>query len=61
MVNFTRVPDFQSMPAHSMMPGLGQILGENFAWRVWSGNEPAVIVEEAQLVWQAFLDRVNDM
>jgi len=61
MVSFTRNPELQSMPAHDMMPGLGQTLGENFAWRVWSGNEPAVIIEEAQLVWQAFLDRVNDM
>ncbi|MCL2386387.1 MAG: extracellular solute-binding protein [Defluviitaleaceae bacterium] len=61
MMYFTRNPSLQSMPAHSMMPGLGEILGENFAWRVWSGNEPAVIVEEAQLVWNAFLDRVNAM
>jgi hypothetical protein len=61
MVNFTRNPAMQSMPAQDMMPGLGQILGENFAWRVWSGNEPAVIVDEAQLVWQDFLNRINDM
>jgi hypothetical protein len=61
MVNYTNVPALQSMPAHAMMPGLGNTLGELFAWRVWSGNEPAVIVEEAQLVWQAFLDRVNEM
>jgi hypothetical protein len=61
MVNFTRVPEMQSMPAQNFMPGLGNTIGENFAWRVWSGNEPAVIVEEAQLVWNAFLDRVNAM
>jgi ABC-type glycerol-3-phosphate transport system substrate-binding protein len=61
MANFTRNPAYQSMPAHVMMPGLGNMIGENFAWRIWAGNEPAVIVEEAQLVWQAFLDRINNM
>jgi hypothetical protein len=61
MVNFTRNPAHISMPAQAMMPGLGNVLGDNFSWRVWAGNEAAVIVEEAQLVWQAFLDRVNNM
>jgi hypothetical protein len=61
MVNFTRNPEFQGLPAHLMMPGLGHTLSENFAWRVWVGNDPSVIIEEAQQYWDAFLDRVNNL
>ena len=58
---FTRPPQYQLMPTHQMMPGLGHTIGNTFAWRVWSGNEPSVIVEEAQLVWGDFIQRVNAM
>jgi len=61
MMYFTRNSDLQIMPAHLFMPGLGQRLGENFAWRLWVGNDPAVIIEEAQLVWGAFIDDLNNM
>jgi len=61
MVNFTRNPDLQVMPAHVMLPGLGETLDDLFAWNVWTGNEASVIIEEAQLVWDAFLADVNDM
>ncbi|MCL1843437.1 MAG: extracellular solute-binding protein [Defluviitaleaceae bacterium] len=63
MVYFTRNADLQLMASHFFMPGLGDTLSENFAWRVWSpmNHDASVIIEEAQLVWNAFLDRVNDM
>jgi len=61
MVNFTRNPDLHVMPAHAMMPALGHMLGENFAWRVWRGNDPSVIIDEAQQVWDTFIDRVNNL
>ena len=56
---FTRPPEFQLLPAHQMMPGLGHTLGEVFQWRIWGGEEAAVIVEEGQLVWGDFINRVN--
>ncbi|MCL2224575.1 MAG: extracellular solute-binding protein [Defluviitaleaceae bacterium] len=61
MANFTRNPDLQVMPAHEMLPGLGHTLNDLFAWNVWTGNEASVIIEEAQLVWDAFLNDINDM
>jgi ABC-type glycerol-3-phosphate transport system substrate-binding protein len=63
MLYFTRNSELQSMPVHALMPGLGNILGTNFEWRVWSpmNPEPAVIIEEGQQPWEAFIERVNDM
>ena len=63
MLYFTRNADNHVMPAHFLMPGLGNVLNNNFNWRVWSpeGNEASVIVEEGQQPWNAFLDRVNEM
>lgn len=61
MLNFTSNPSLQIMPAHHMMPGLGQTISELFPWRVWAGNNASVIIEEAQLVWDAFLNDLNDM
>ncbi|MCL2357171.1 MAG: hypothetical protein FWC70_08445 [Defluviitaleaceae bacterium] len=61
MANFTNNPDLQIMPAHLMMPGLGHTVSELFAWRIWSGDDPAVIIEEAQPVWNAFIERVNNL
>jgi len=59
MVNFTRNPNLQVMPAHNMMSGLGDTLDKLFAFRVWVGNEASVIIEEGQLVWDAFLSDLN--
>ncbi|MDR0273478.1 MAG: extracellular solute-binding protein [Clostridiales bacterium] len=61
MVHFTRNPNLQSTPAHSMMPGLGNTLDVLFAHRVWVGNDASVIIEEAQQVWDSFLERVNNL
>jgi hypothetical protein len=61
MVNFTRNPAMQIFPAHVMMPGLGHTLNELFAWRVWLGTEPSVIIDEAQPVWNAYLERMNNL
>ncbi|MCL1842367.1 MAG: extracellular solute-binding protein [Defluviitaleaceae bacterium] len=63
MVNFTRNADLQVMAAHFFMPGLGDTLNDNFAFRIWSpmNHDASVIIEEAQLVWEAFLDRVNNL
>ncbi|MCL2355891.1 MAG: extracellular solute-binding protein [Defluviitaleaceae bacterium] len=61
MVNFTRNPDLHVMPAHMMMPALGHTVAELFAWRVWRGNDPSVIIDEAQQVWDGFIDRVNNL
>ncbi|MCL1885095.1 MAG: extracellular solute-binding protein [Defluviitaleaceae bacterium] len=61
MVHFTRNPELQIVPSFQMMPGLGHTLAENFAWRVWRGNDASVIIDEAQLVWDAFLERVNNL
>jgi ABC-type glycerol-3-phosphate transport system substrate-binding protein len=58
---YTRNADMQTAPAHSMMPGLGQLIGELFAWRVWNGTDSAVIIEESQQVWDAFIERVNNL
>ncbi|MCL1844885.1 MAG: extracellular solute-binding protein [Defluviitaleaceae bacterium] len=61
MVNFTRNPELHVMPAHEMMPALGNVINENFAWRVWRGNDPSVIIDEAQQVWDTFIERVNNL
>jgi len=61
MKNFTRNPELQVIPAHIMLPGLGHSMDDLFAWNVWTGNEASVIIEEAQLIWDAFLNDVNDM
>ncbi|MCL2048651.1 MAG: extracellular solute-binding protein [Defluviitaleaceae bacterium] len=60
MVKYTRNPDLQTMPAHMMMSGLGDTLDTLFAFKVWvDGNDASVIIEEGQLVWDAFLDDLN--
>lgn len=62
MVNFTRNPDLQVVASHMMMPAaVTNEINPNFAWRLWADNEASVIIEEAQLVWQALLDDLNDM
>ena len=63
MLLYTRNPALQVMPAHAMMPGLGNVLSENFGWRVWDPDNPpaATIIEEGQQPWNAFLERVNAM
>jgi ABC-type glycerol-3-phosphate transport system substrate-binding protein len=59
MVNFTRNPELQIMPAHMMMSGLGETLDSLFAYKVWTGNEASVIIEEGQLEWDAFISDLN--
>jgi hypothetical protein len=61
MVNFTRNASLQLVPAHDMMPGLSDTLDHLFAFRVWVGYDASQIIEEGQLVWDAFLDRVNNL
>ena len=58
MVNFTRNPYLQIMPAHQMIPG-GIDIGPNWAWRVWGDNEAATIVEEAMQILNERLAQVN--
>jgi hypothetical protein len=61
MALYTRNPELQSMPAHELMPGLSHTIAELFAWRVWIGNDADVIISEAQQVWNAFIERVNNI
>jgi hypothetical protein len=42
-----------------MMSGLGSTLNELFAHKVWIGNEASVIIEEGQLIWDAFINDLN--
>jgi hypothetical protein len=58
MVYFTRNRDLQRVPLHVLVPG-GMPHGAQFAFRVWVGNDPAAIVEEAQQVWNDELARAN--
>ncbi|MCL1988983.1 MAG: extracellular solute-binding protein [Firmicutes bacterium] len=58
MVNFTRNPYLQVMPAHQMIPG-GIDVGPNWAWRIWADNDAATIVEEAMQVLDERLNQVN--
>jgi ABC-type glycerol-3-phosphate transport system substrate-binding protein len=61
MVGFTRNPELQSFPAHSLMPGLGHTHNDNFAWRVWIGHDAQTIIDDAQSAWEAFLERINNL
>jgi hypothetical protein len=61
MLNYTRNPELQVIPAHVMMPGLGETLDELFAFKVWTGNEDSsTIIETAQPVWEEFINRLNE-
>jgi hypothetical protein len=61
MALYTRNSEFHVFPAHMMLPAtmVGAPLNELFAWRLWSGNDPSAIIEEAQNVWQANLSDAN--
>jgi ABC-type glycerol-3-phosphate transport system substrate-binding protein len=61
MANFTRNASLQLVPAHDMMPGLSDRLDHLFAFRVWVGYDASQIIEEGQLVWEEFLERVNNL
>lgn len=58
MVMFTRNSDLMSPSFHTLVPG-SMPHGEEFGWRIWHGNDPAVILEEAQPRWNEYLARAN--
>jgi len=61
MALHTRNSDNHIFPAHAMLPAAmtGSAMHELFSWRLWSGNDPSAIIEEAQNVWQANLSDAN--
>ena len=58
MIMFTRNPELMSPAFHTIVPG-SMPHGPNFGWRIWHGNDPAVILEEAQPIWDEYLARAN--
>ncbi|MCL2499159.1 MAG: hypothetical protein FWE90_02360 [Defluviitaleaceae bacterium] len=64
MAQWTRNPDWLRTRVYRILPGNIQ-MGETFAWRVWRGPPEgglwgaAVIVEEAQQVWNENIARAN--
>ena len=58
MTMWTMTPDFMTPAFHTLVPG-GMPHGPEFGWRIWHGNDPAVILEEAQPRWDAYLARAN--
>ncbi|MCL2372152.1 MAG: extracellular solute-binding protein [Defluviitaleaceae bacterium] len=58
MTMFTRNPALMSPAFVHLVPG-GMPHGPEFGWRIWHGNDPAVILEEAQPRWNEYLARAN--
>ncbi|MCL2202997.1 MAG: extracellular solute-binding protein [Defluviitaleaceae bacterium] len=67
MVYHTRNPNLQRMSWHEILPGDDEIWRSLFAWRVWNDvdtenivwNDPAQIIEAAQLEWEATIEAAN--
>ena len=59
LVMFSRNSDLMTPDFHTLVPG-GMPHGPNFGWRIWHGNDPAVILEEAQPIWEEYLARANN-
>ncbi|MCL2371877.1 MAG: extracellular solute-binding protein [Defluviitaleaceae bacterium] len=58
MIMFTRNPALSSPLYMWLIPG-GMPFGPELGWRIWSGNDPAVILEEAQPRWDEYIARAN--
>lgn len=58
LMMFSRNPGLMSPAFHLIVPG-GMPHGPEFGWRIWHGNDPAVILEEAQPRWNDYLARAN--
>lgn len=57
MALFTRNGDLMRPNFNGFIPGIPT--GPQFGWRIWNNNDPAVIVEEAQPVWNTYINNAN--